>query len=137
MSQVKRQRVRDELVHCFKTTTLGRHIIRMGQETFENFCEILQRDGGLIPSKFATVEEQVVKFLYTLALGVSNCEMALSFRRSGETISCHFHSVLRAVISLEDKYLQLPDGSQVPQEILDDERVYLYFKVTKIYKSLI
>ncbi|KAK3188984.1 hypothetical protein Dsin_028545 [Dipteronia sinensis] len=42
-------------------------IIRMGLEAFKNLCEILKRDGRLRPTKLATIEEQVAKFLYILS----------------------------------------------------------------------
>ena len=35
-----------------------------------------------------------------------------------ETISRHFHNVLRSIIMLEDQFLRQLDGTQVPLEIL-------------------
>ena len=54
------------------------------------------------------------------------------FNQSGETISHHFHTVLKAIIELEEKFLQQPNGSQVPAEILNSSRFFLFFKVKDI-----
>lgn len=63
-----------------------------------------------------------------LGHNVTVCELSVFFRRSGETISRHFHNVLNAIIELEDKFLIQPDGSQVPSEIVTNARYYPYFK---------
>ena len=62
-------------------------------------------------------------FFYLLLL------LLFFFRRSGKTVSRHFHRVLRSIIELEDQFLLQPDGSQVPTEILHSSRFYPYFKV--------
>ncbi|XP_059669372.1 uncharacterized protein LOC132314535 [Cornus florida] len=54
--------------------------------------------------------------------------MSFFFCRSGETISRHFHSVLKAVISLEGQFLKQPSGLDVPPEILNNDRFHPYFK---------
>jgi hypothetical protein len=51
------------------------------------------------------------------------------FHRSGETVSRHFHNVLRAIISLEDEFLVQPSGRDVPPQILNNSRFYPFFKV--------
>ncbi|KAF2319258.1 hypothetical protein GH714_014273 [Hevea brasiliensis] len=69
---------------------------------FTGLCEILVKDGGLRPTLRITIEEQVVKSLYLLAHSVTN--------------------------QLEDKFIKQPDGSQVPLEILNNNRFYPFFK---------
>ncbi|KAF2322659.1 hypothetical protein GH714_027480 [Hevea brasiliensis] len=100
----------------------------MSQTTFTGLCEILVKDGGLRPTLRTTIEEQVVKSLYLLAHSVTNHKLAVFFCRSGETTSHHFHNVLRAILELEDKFLKQPDGSQVPSEMLNNNRFYPFFK---------
>ena len=84
-------------------------------------CDILRRDGDLQDTQRATVEEQVGTFLHMLAHNQTTSTMSF-FCRSGETISRHFHNVLRSIIMLEDQFLQQPDGTQVPLEILQSSR---------------
>ncbi|TXG70067.1 hypothetical protein EZV62_005002 [Acer yangbiense] len=111
-----------------QTNQRCRDIIRIEPEAFKNLCEILKRDGGLRPTKLAAIEEQVAKFLYILSHNVKNRAISFFFRRSGETISRHFHRVLRSIISLEDQFLQQPTGSNVSLEVRSSNRFYPYFK---------
>ncbi|KAF7810418.1 putative nuclease HARBI1 isoform X1 [Senna tora] len=106
----------------------GRKIVRMGPETFLDLCDKLQQFGRLLPTRQATVEEQVAKTLYILTHNVRNREIQFWFRRSGETTSRHFHHVIRSLIELEDKYLKQSDGSEIPLEILGNKKFYPYFK---------
>ncbi|KAH7841700.1 hypothetical protein Vadar_033186 [Vaccinium darrowii] len=107
---------------------INRDIIRMGPRAFHDLCDLLQRYGGLGPTRYATVEEQVAKGLYLLSHSATNSEVSFFFRRSGETTSRHFHKFLRAVISMEEHFLKQPEGSQVPLEISASNRFYPYFK---------
>ena len=76
------------------------------------------------------MEEQLAKFLHILAHNVKICTVNFFFHRSGETISHHFHQVLRAIILLEDMFLVQSDGLTIPPEILNSEgRFYPYFQV--------
>ncbi|KAL0011193.1 hypothetical protein SO802_006301 [Lithocarpus litseifolius] len=70
------------------------------------------------------VEEQVGKFLHMLAHNQTTHTMSF-FCRSGETISRHFHNVLRSIIMLEDQFLRQLDGTQVSLEILQSSKYYL------------
>ncbi|XP_047259984.1 uncharacterized protein LOC124892855 [Capsicum annuum] len=100
----------------------------MTPSSFTGLCEILVRDGGLRPTVQVTVEEQVAKTLYLLAHNVTNRELSFIFRRSGESVSRHFHVVLRAILGLYEKFIKQPDGSHVPYEISSSQRFYPYFK---------
>ncbi|KAG5590071.1 hypothetical protein H5410_040585 [Solanum commersonii] len=100
----------------------------MTPSAFTGLCEMLIREGGLRKTLRATVEEQVGKTLYFLAHNVTNHELSFIFRRSGESISRHFHVVLGAIFGLYEKFIQQPDGSQVPFEIASNQRFYPYFK---------
>ncbi|GLT83173.1 hypothetical protein SLE2022_014780 [Rubroshorea leprosula] len=106
----------------------SRYIIGTGPRAFLQFCDILEREGGLQPTRRATIEEQVAKTLYILAKNAKNRSIQFWFRRSGETTSRHFHSVLRAIIAVEEKFIKQPDGSQIPVEIMSSSRFYPYFK---------
>lgn len=98
-----------------------------------DICVTFLRDlVGWNLQKHVTIEEQVAKGFSLLSHSATNSEVSFIFRRSGETISRHFHRFLRAVISMEEYFLKQPDGSQVPLEISSSNRFYPYFKVTSM-----
>ena len=101
----------------------------MGPYAFAKLCEIFREIGRLKDTKNAFVEEQVVKFLYILAHNGRIRTVSFFFRRSNETISHHFHNVLKAVIYLEDQFLLQPNEAEVPQQIQNSHKFYPYFKV--------
>ena len=127
-STIKKQLVHDEIMHRLRSSEKCYDVIHMGSQAFEGLCDILRRDGDLQDTQHATVEEQVAKFLLTLSHNVKIRTMSF-FCHSGETISRHFHHVLRSIIMLEDQFLRQPDGTQVPVEILQSSRFNPYFKV--------
>ena len=57
-----------------------------------------------------------------------NREVNFWFRRSGETISRHFHKVLTAIIGLEEIFVVQPDGLRTPPEIEKEPKFNPYFK---------
>ncbi|KAL0004144.1 hypothetical protein SO802_011705 [Lithocarpus litseifolius] len=126
-STTERQKVRDELMSRLRNSKKCYDVICMGPQAFQGLCDILRRDGDLQDTQRATVEEQVGKFLHMLAHNQMTRTMSF-FCRSGKTISRHFHNVLRSIIMLEDQFLQQPDVTQVPLEILQSNRFNPYFK---------
>ena len=90
----------------------------MGPQAFQGLCDILRKCGDLQDTQHAMVEEQVGKFLHMLTHNQTTRTMSFFFCRSGVTISCHFHNVLRSIIMLEDQFFRQLDGTQVPLEIL-------------------
>ena len=125
----QRERVREEVMYRLRNSETSRNIIRMGPQTFLKLCDMLEREGGLRPTRWSSVEEQVAKSLYILTHNAKNREVNFWFRRSGETISRHLHQVLKAILELEEKFIIQPDGSTIPLEISTSTRFYPYFKV--------
>ncbi|WJX20366.1 hypothetical protein P8452_09929 [Trifolium repens] len=82
----------------------------MGPEAFMLLCHKLRGTGYVKDTIRSTVEEQVAKFLHIIGHNVKNRTVSFFFHRSGETVSRHFHNVLRAIISLEDEFLVQPSG---------------------------
>ncbi|TXG57010.1 hypothetical protein EZV62_018323 [Acer yangbiense] len=119
----ERENVRRELMTQLSTNEKCRDILRMGPNAFARLCELLRATGRLKDNKNSIVEEQVAKFLYVLAHNAKNRTISFFFRRSGETISRHFHEVLRAIITLEDQFLRQPNGVEVSQEIVNSHSV--------------
>ncbi|XP_059635639.1 uncharacterized protein LOC132277813 [Cornus florida] len=109
--------MREQLMKKLASNENCRDILRMGPYAFAKLCNILRFTGRLKDNRSVLVEEKVAKFRYILLHNVKNRAIQFFFIRSGETISRHFHDVLKAIISLEDLYLQPPRGSEVPPEI--------------------
>lgn len=126
----ERKKVREEIMVRISNSETSRNILRMGPQTFLTLCDMLEREGGLQPTRWSSVEEQVAKSIYILTHNAKNREVNFWFRRSGETISRHLHQVLRALLNLEAKFLVQPDGSTIFHEIYENGRFYPYFKVT-------
>ncbi|XP_075633418.1 uncharacterized protein LOC142605876 [Castanea sativa] len=112
-SSGERENVWQELLSELRCSRKFRDIIRMGPYAFAKLCEILRGTGCLKDNRNASVEEQVAKFLYILAHNERICTVSFFFRRSKDTISRHFHNVLRAVIYLEDQFLLQPNGAEI------------------------
>ncbi|XLR57374.1 hypothetical protein S83_008046, partial [Arachis hypogaea] len=90
-------------------------------------------------TKHVTVEEQVARFLYIIAHNVKIRTVSFFYHRFGETVSRHFHTVLRAIIllgivlfypvlgnkcSLEDEFLRQPSATIISLAILHNHRFY-------------
>lgn len=129
---LEKERVHNKIMKEISSSE-GRKIIRISPKAFLDLCDILQREGGLLPTLRVSVEEQVAKTLYILTHNVRNREILFWFRRSGETTGRHFHCVLRSVIQIGAKYLKQPDGSQIPAQVIGSNRFYPYFKVKDIF----
>ncbi|PPD69821.1 hypothetical protein GOBAR_DD33299 [Gossypium barbadense] len=82
---------------------------RMNRTAFFKLCEMLESLGGLKSSRNMLVDEQVAMFLHIISHHLKNRVIKHHFRRSGETVSRAFHSVLNAVIRLEDVLFKKPE----------------------------
>ncbi|XP_012841169.1 PREDICTED: uncharacterized protein LOC105961482 isoform X2 [Erythranthe guttata] len=105
-----------------------RNQLRMGKNAFANLVYILKGRGLLRDTARSRVEEQVAKFLYIIGHNQKFRVVGFNFRRSGETISRHFHLVLRAIISLEELFLKQPNGDECSKKIQDNQTYWPYFK---------
>ncbi|MFQ6650496.1 hypothetical protein Gotur_022410, partial [Gossypium turneri] len=76
--------------------------VRMNRTAFFKLCEMLQMLGGLKSSRNMLVDEQVAMFLHIISHHLKNRVIKHHFNRSEETVSRSFHSVLNAVIHLQD-----------------------------------
>nr|KJB37629.1 hypothetical protein B456_006G213400 [Gossypium raimondii] len=88
------------LVYASDETSIEQ--VRMNITAFFKLCEMLESLGGLKPSRNMLVDEQVAMFLHIISHHLKNRVIKHHFRRSGETVSRAFHSVLNAVIRLQD-----------------------------------
>ncbi|PPD96203.1 hypothetical protein GOBAR_DD06772 [Gossypium barbadense] len=83
--------------------------VRMNRAAFFKLCEMLESIGGLKSTRFMLVDEQVAMFLHIISHHLKNRVIKHHFRRSGETVSRAFHSVLNAVIRLQDVLFKNPE----------------------------
>jgi len=93
----------------YKSDETCKDHFRMDRNAFSKLCNMLEARGGLKATKHMLVDEQVAMFLYILAHHVKNRIVKRQFKRSGETISRHFKSVLHAVIRLHAEFLEKPE----------------------------
>ncbi|PPD93831.1 hypothetical protein GOBAR_DD09137 [Gossypium barbadense] len=83
--------------------------VRMNRTAFLKLCEMLESIGGLKSSRNMLVDEQVAMFLHIISHHLKNRVIKHHFRRSGETVSKAFHSVLNAVIRLQEVLFKKPE----------------------------
>ncbi|XP_072062174.1 uncharacterized protein [Arachis hypogaea] len=100
----------------------------MGPEAFRQLCKKLRGTGRVKDSTRSTVEVQVAKFLHIIGHNVKTKTMSFFFHHSGKTVSRHFHNVLHSILSLEGEFFNQLSSENVPQEILNNSRFYLFFK---------
>ncbi|XP_071713706.1 uncharacterized protein [Rutidosis leptorrhynchoides] len=123
-----RRCVRDEILHSLSISDKCHDYIRMDVRAFGKLCKILELEGGLRPTQRMSVEEHVARFLHIVGNDLSNCFTSWIYRRSGSTVSRCFHRVLKAMLSLEGRYIKQPTGDVVPNEIQGKRRFYPFFK---------
>ncbi|KAL8476598.1 hypothetical protein ACS0TY_029046 [Phlomoides rotata] len=104
-----------ELVHLSDEDC--KNNLRMDRAAFHRLCQLLYDLGGLRNSRYVNVQEKVAVFLSILAHHTKNRSLKYQFKRSGQTISKHFHSVLRSVLKLH--YLLLTEPQPVPDDSTD------------------
>ncbi|XP_021677645.2 uncharacterized protein LOC110662822 [Hevea brasiliensis] len=107
------------------------NLFRMDKDTLIKLCLDLECHYKLKCSKKMTILEKVGMFLYVLALGASNRQVQERFQHSGETVSRNFHEVLKAMLCLSIDMIKPTDPtfSNIPPEILNDDRYMPHFKV--------
>ncbi|KAL0345740.1 UNVERIFIED_CONTAM: hypothetical protein Sradi_4405300 [Sesamum radiatum] len=101
----------------------------MDRNAICRLCQLLETSAGLHTTRNLTVSEQVAIFLSVLAHQKKNCAVRHDFIRSSQTISKHFHSVLRAVLRLQP--LLLPRPTPIGDECQDSR--WRWFKIITIF----
>ncbi|XP_073035387.1 uncharacterized protein [Primulina eburnea] len=82
--------------------------LRMNRSAFARLCYLLKNVGGLTESRYVRVEEKVAMFLSILAHHKKNRVAGHDYIRSGQTVSVHFHVVLKALLKLHPLLLVKP-----------------------------
>ncbi|KAL8541982.1 hypothetical protein ACS0TY_003006 [Phlomoides rotata] len=94
-----------------------KNMLRMDRLAFVRLCTLLQTVGGLRNSRHVSIQEKVAMFLTILGHHTKNRVVKFQFRRSGQTVSKHFHAVLRSVLKLHSSFLVQPQP--VPEDCTD------------------
>ncbi|XP_078174447.1 uncharacterized protein LOC144568093, partial [Carex rostrata] len=119
---------RDKLMYRLLHSGQCRDIVRMDASSFLNLCSLLEEKGGLRPSRRVGIHELVARFLYTVGHNGKHRPTTFYWWRGRAIVSHDFHKVMRAILDLEQDFLVQPDGSRTPEEILNNEKFYPYFK---------
>ncbi|PPD82103.1 hypothetical protein GOBAR_DD20962 [Gossypium barbadense] len=98
--------------------------VRMNRTAFFKLCEMLESIEGLKSSRNMLVDEQVAMFLHIISHHLKNRVIKHHFRRSGETVSRAFHSVLNVVIRLKDVLFKKPE----PITVDSSDTMWKWFK---------
>lgn len=70
------------------------------------FSKVFRDRGLLQDTTHLCVEEQVAMFLNTVGHNLKNRLVSTNFDRFGETVSCYFNKVLRAIGELRDELIR-------------------------------
>ena len=100
----------------------------MTRGAFFKLANILRERGTIKDTINMKLEEQLVMFLHTLGHNLRNRKIGHNFGHSRETVSRHFHKVLKEIIFLHGNYF-LPPSITTPPEILGKDCFNPYFKV--------
>ncbi|KAL8512430.1 hypothetical protein ACS0TY_018779 [Phlomoides rotata] len=79
--------------------------LRMDRAAFHKLCGLVKTIGGLKSSWNISVEEKVAMFLTILSHHTKNICVKFQFKRSGQTVSKHFHHVLNCILRLQYIFL--------------------------------
>ncbi|XP_073121705.1 uncharacterized protein [Henckelia pumila] len=121
-------RLNAQLNHLHRTIEVG-YVqcvvnLRMNRNEFGRLCFLLINVGGLVDLRYVWVEKKVAMFLSILAHHKKNCVIGHDYIRSGQTISAHFHEVMRALVKLHPLLLVKP----VPVEETCTDENWKWFK---------
>ena len=99
--------------------------LRMDRRCFHRLCQLLTSNGGLRGTRNVMVEEMIAMFLNIVAHHVKNRIIKFDFVRSAETVSRHFHAVLKSIILCHSVLLKKPEP--VPEN--SNDLRWKWFKV--------
>ena len=104
--------------------------IRMYRPCFEMLIQVLRQQTALQNSRFLTLEEQVMIFIYVISQKAKNRMAMEDWQHSGSTISIVFTRICKAIASLSPIFIKPPNFDDVPDEIQFNPKYYPYFQVT-------
>ncbi|KAL5582016.1 hypothetical protein UlMin_014458 [Ulmus minor] len=102
--------------------------IRMYRPCFEMLIQVLRQQTVLQNSRFLTLEEQVMIFIYVISQKAINRMAMEDWQHSGSTISIVFTRICKAIASLSPIFIKTPNFDDVPDEIRFNPKYYPYFQ---------
>jgi hypothetical protein len=102
--------------------------IRMKPVVLYKLCDVLTSHDLLRSTQNVSIREQVIVFLQIIGQNQRFRFISGIYYRSIETIHRYFRIVLKTVLKLY-KHLIKDPGDTVPAEIMNNRRLYPYFKV--------
>ena len=106
--------------------------IRMYRPCFEMLVHVLKQEIGLQNSKYLTLEEHVMIFLYVISQEATNRMAIEDWQHSGSTISIVFTWICKAIAKLSSTFIRTPNFDRVPDKIRFNPKYFPYFQVAFI-----
>ncbi|XP_059636049.1 uncharacterized protein LOC132278265 [Cornus florida] len=120
--------------HQFEMEVLAGHhkrcheLFRMEKHVFLRLCQELKRKDLLKDSREISVEEQMAIFLMTIGHNERNRMLQEQFQHSGETISRHFNTVLKALVTFSISIIVPPSFDDIPIHMRNNPKYWSHFK---------
>ncbi|KAL5554275.1 hypothetical protein UlMin_041676 [Ulmus minor] len=102
--------------------------IRMYRPCFEMLIQVLRQQTTLQNSRYLTLEEQVMIFVYVISQKATNRMAMEDWQHSGSTISVVFTRICKAIASLSQTFIKPPNFDAIPDEIQWNPKYYPYFQ---------
>ncbi|KAL5542292.1 hypothetical protein UlMin_010002 [Ulmus minor] len=106
--------------------------IRMYRPCFEMLIQVLRQQTALQNSRYLTLEEQVMIFVYVISQKATNRMAMEDWQHSGSTISVVFTRICKAIASLSQTFIKPPNFDAIPDEIRWNPKYYPYFQMELI-----
>ncbi|GFP95360.1 hypothetical protein PHJA_001680300 [Phtheirospermum japonicum] len=100
----------------------------MGKHVFLRLTNDLRQRSLLKDSREVSVEEQLATFLMTIYHDERNRMLQEPFQHSGETISHHFNTVLKALVNFYMSIIVAPSFENIPCYIRNNPKYWPHFK---------
>lgn len=100
------------------------HLFRIYQDYFLNLCRWLRLNTELRPSRYQSLEQKVMIFLWACGHGESQRSAAYKFKISQSSVLSLFHELLEPMRLLHIAFVTQPDDSFVSPEIELCEKHY-------------
>lgn len=102
-------------------------LFRMESHVFIRLCYVFREKGYLKDTRNISVEEMIAMFITIVGQNHRNRILQDRFQHSGETISRHFHKVLKGMLLFSMEMIKPPDMTKVPAHIENNPQ-FQHFK---------
>ena len=119
--------------HQYMLELLNQHPDRMFNKIciyrlcFDMLIQVLRQQTGLQNSKYLTLEEHVMIFVYVISQQATNRMAMEDWQHFGSTISVVFTRICKVIASLSQTFIKPPNFDAIPDEIRWNPKYYPYF----------